>query len=81
MGPGRRREGTDGAFPTVEGGREVVRRARVSAEFRAFAGGGTSPVTLWLRGLVRRAHAACGGPGVGRSVCASPATQASPSSR
>ncbi|MFK0238492.1 dienelactone hydrolase family protein [Streptomyces vinaceus] len=57
--------GTDGAFPTVEGGREVVRRACVSAEFRAFAGGGTSPVTVWLRGLARRAHTACGGPGVG----------------
>ncbi|MEU2514235.1 dienelactone hydrolase family protein [Streptomyces syringium] len=57
--------GTDGAWPTVEGGREVVRRACVSAEFRAFAGGGTSPVTTWLRGLARRAHAECGGPGVG----------------
>ncbi|WP_370417972.1 dienelactone hydrolase family protein [Streptomyces sp. QH1-20] len=57
--------GTDGAWPTVEAGREVVRRACVSAEFRAFAGGGTSPVTTWLRGLARRAHAECGGPGVG----------------
>ncbi|PKV89606.1 dienelactone hydrolase family protein [Streptomyces sp. TLI_146] len=57
--------GTDGAYPTAEGGREVVRRACVSAEFRAFAGGGTSPVTAWLRGLARRAHAECGGPGVG----------------
>jgi dienelactone hydrolase len=57
--------GTDGAYPTVEGGQEVVRRACVSAEFRAFAGGGTSPVTAWLRGLARRAHAECGGPGVG----------------
>ncbi|MGW5418710.1 dienelactone hydrolase family protein [Streptomyces sp. NPDC003943] len=57
--------GTDGAFPTVEGGGEVVRRACVSAEFRAFAGGGTSPVAAWLRGLARRAHAECGGPGVG----------------
>ncbi|WKX68611.1 dienelactone hydrolase family protein [Streptomyces sp. XD-27] len=57
--------GTDGAYPTAERGREVVRRACVSAEFRAFAGGGTSPVTAWLRGLARQAHAACGGPGVG----------------
>ncbi|MFI8999645.1 dienelactone hydrolase family protein [Streptomyces sp. NPDC053541] len=57
--------GTDGAFPTAGGGQEVVRRACVSAEFRAFAGGGTSPVTHWLRGLARRAHAECGGPGVG----------------
>ncbi|MFF9012769.1 dienelactone hydrolase family protein [Streptomyces sp. NPDC014870] len=57
--------GTDGAYPTIEEGREVVRRACVSAEFRAFAGGGTSPVTRWLRGLARQTHAACGGPGVG----------------
>ncbi|WP_067831684.1 dienelactone hydrolase family protein [Actinomadura kijaniata] len=57
--------GTDGAHPTTEAGREVIRRACVSAEFRAFAGGGTSPVTAWLRGLARRAHAECGGPGVG----------------
>ncbi|MFC5826169.1 dienelactone hydrolase family protein [Nonomuraea insulae] len=57
--------GIDGAYPTVEGGKEVIRRACVSAEFRAFAGGGTSPVTAWLRGLARQAHAECGGPGVG----------------
>ncbi|MBB5850566.1 dienelactone hydrolase family protein [Amycolatopsis umgeniensis] len=57
--------GTDGAHPTVEEGQKVVRRACVSAEFRAFAGGGTSPVTGWLRGLARLAHAECGGPGVG----------------
>ncbi len=57
--------GTDGAYPTAEGGAEVIRRACVSAEFRAFAGGGTSPVTVWLRGLARQAHAECGGPGVG----------------
>ncbi|MFG3257049.1 dienelactone hydrolase family protein [Streptomyces sp. NPDC048172] len=56
--------GLDGAYPGAEG-TEVVRRACVSAEFRAFAGGGTSPVTAWLRGLAREAHAACGGPGVG----------------
>ncbi|MEH6372864.1 dienelactone hydrolase family protein [Streptomyces sp. KLMMK] len=57
--------GTDGAYPTAEAGEKTVRRACVSAEFRAFAGGGTSPVTVWLRGLARRAHAECGGPGVG----------------
>ncbi len=57
--------GTDGAYPTAEEGEQVVRRACVSAEFRAFAGGGTSPVTSWLRGLARLAHAECGGPGVG----------------
>lgn len=57
--------GVDGAYPTVEEGADVVRRACVSAEFRAFAGGGTSPVTRWLRGLARLAHDECGGPGVG----------------
>ncbi|NDU74956.1 dienelactone hydrolase [Actinomadura sp. DSM 109109] len=57
--------GRDGAYPTAEDGERTVRRACVSAEFRAFAGGGTSPVTAWLRGLARRAHAECGGPGVG----------------
>lgn len=35
--------GIDGAYPTVEGGREVFRRACVSAEFRAFAGAGPAP--------------------------------------
>ncbi|MGW0770068.1 dienelactone hydrolase family protein [Streptomyces sp. NPDC002676] len=57
--------GVDGAYPTTEAGEAVVRRACVSAEFRAFAGGGTSPVVAWLRGLARIAHADCGGPGVG----------------
>ncbi|MGV9266887.1 dienelactone hydrolase family protein [Kitasatospora sp. NPDC003701] len=57
--------GVDGACPTVEGGEEVIRRVCVSAEFRALAGGGTSPVVAWLRGLARQAHAECGGPGVG----------------
>lgn len=57
--------GTDGAYPTMEGGTEVVRRACVSSEFRAFAGGGTSPVTTWLRGLARLAHDESGGSGVG----------------
>lgn len=57
--------GHDGAYPTAEAGEAVVRRACVSAEFRAFAGGGTSPVVSWLRGLARTAHAQCGGPGVG----------------
>ncbi|KAA1423897.1 dienelactone hydrolase [Mumia zhuanghuii] len=57
--------GTDGAYPTVEDGAAVMKRACVSAEFRAFAGGGTSPVVTWLRALARLAHDECGGPGVG----------------
>ena len=57
--------GVDGAYPTAREGADVLRRACVSAEFRAFAGGGTSPVVDWLRGLARIAHAECAGPGVG----------------
>lgn len=57
--------GVDGAYPTTDAGRSVARRACVSAEFRAFAGGGTSPVASWLRGLARIAHDERGGPGVG----------------
>ncbi|MDK0524346.1 dienelactone hydrolase family protein [Streptomyces sp. ML-6] len=57
--------GVDGAYPLAEAQETVVRRACVSAEFRAFAGGGTSPVVTWLRGLARLAHAERGGPGVG----------------
>ncbi|MEV8535220.1 dienelactone hydrolase family protein [Streptomyces sp. NPDC051211] len=57
--------GVDGAYPLAEARETIVRRACVSAEFRAFAGGGTSPVVTWLRGLARLAHAERGGPGVG----------------
>jgi len=57
--------GIDGAYPTVELAGPIVRRACVSKEFRAFAGGGTSPVAEWLRALARAAHQECGGPGVG----------------
>lgn len=57
--------GVDGAYPTVELAEPIVRRACVSKEFRAFAGGGSSPVAEWLRALARTAHDECGGPGVG----------------
>lgn len=57
--------GEDGAEATVERGARTFKRACVSAEFRAFAGGGTSPVVTWLRALARQAHDECGGPGVG----------------
>lgn len=57
--------GRDGAVPQADEGAQVFQRACVSAEFRAFAGNGASPVTQWLRGLAREAHFACGGPGVG----------------
>jgi dienelactone hydrolase len=61
--------GTDGAVPTAEEGEAIMRRACISAEFRAFANkkgtNKSSPITLWLRALARLAHAQCGGPGVG----------------
>ena len=57
--------GRDGAVPQVEEGRATFRQACVSAEFRAFAGNESSPVTTWLRALARLAHQECGGPGVG----------------
>ncbi|MFH8447690.1 dienelactone hydrolase family protein [Streptomyces fungicidicus] len=57
--------GVDGTYPLAEAGEAVMRRACVSAEFRAFGGGGTSPVVTWLRGLARLAHSERGGPGVG----------------
>jgi dienelactone hydrolase len=40
-------------------------RACVSREFSVLARRGASPITHWLRALCRRAHAECGGPGVG----------------
>jgi dienelactone hydrolase len=57
--------GRDGAVPQAEEGAAIFRRACVSAEFRALGAGASSPVTAWLRGLARLAHADCGGPGVG----------------
>jgi dienelactone hydrolase len=57
--------GRDGAIPSAEEGAAIFQRACISAEFHAFAGRGSSPVTQWLRGLARRAHTECGGPGVG----------------
>lgn len=57
--------GRDGAVASADEGAAIFRKACVSAEFRAFAGGGSSPVTAWLRALARFAHGECGGPGVG----------------
>ena len=57
--------GRDGALPDVEEAVATFRRTCVSAEFRALAAGEPTPIARWLRGLARRAHEACGGPGVG----------------
>ncbi|MFF3573106.1 dienelactone hydrolase family protein [Nocardia jiangxiensis] len=57
--------GRDGAYPEAEAGVEVFKRACVSAEFRAFGAGKSSPVAVWLRALAALAHRECGGLGVG----------------
>lgn len=58
--------GRDGGVPDAEQGAGIFQRACMSAQFRALGGGGkSSPVTRWLMGLARVAHAECGGPGVG----------------
>ena len=57
--------GRDGALPGVEEAIATFRRTCVSAEFRKLAADQPSPITRWLRGLARMAHAECGGPGVG----------------
>ncbi|AXK41311.1 dienelactone hydrolase family protein [Erythrobacter aureus] len=57
--------GRDGAVPAADEGSQTFKKVCVAAEFHAFAGKGSSPVTGWLRGLARLAHKECGGPGVG----------------
>jgi dienelactone hydrolase len=57
--------GRDGALPSADEGAAIFQRACVSAEFRALAANGSSPVTHWLRSLAKLAHHECGGPGVG----------------
>ena len=57
--------GKDGAVSEAGAGAAVFQRACVSAEFRAFGAGASSPISQWLRALSRLAHKECGGPGVG----------------
>lgn len=57
--------GRDGMVVSAEEGDQVFKRACVSAEFRAFGAGRSSPVAGWLRALARLAHSERGGPGVG----------------
>lgn len=42
-----------------------IARACIAKEFHVLASRGSSPITVWLRALARKAHAECGGPGVG----------------
>jgi dienelactone hydrolase len=57
--------GRDGVVPQAEEGLAILRRACISAEFRALAANASSPVTQWLMALARMAHQECGGDGVG----------------
>jgi dienelactone hydrolase len=54
--------GKEFSLPYVMG---QMARACISREFSVLARGESSPITDWLRGLCRRAHQDCGGPGVG----------------
>jgi len=40
-------------------------RACIAKEFHVLASRRSSPITNWLRALARKAHAECGGPGIG----------------
>lgn len=40
-------------------------RVCISREFYVFASNKTSPIVKWLQAICRKAHAECGGPGVG----------------
>lgn len=40
-------------------------RVCISQEFRVLGAGESSPIVDWMRALARKAHAECGGPGVG----------------
>jgi len=57
--------GRPGAAASAHEGAEIMKRACVSAEFRVFAGGGTSPIVDRLRQLAKAAHEERGGAGVG----------------
>jgi len=44
---------------------QSMARACIAREFHVLASRGSSPITIWLRALARKAHQECGGPGVG----------------
>lgn len=44
---------------------QMVMNICIRREFHVWAGQGSSPIVDWLRALARKAHAECGGPGVG----------------
>ena len=45
--------------------REVLTAICIRREFHIWSGSGSSPIVDWLRALARKAHAECGGNGVG----------------
>lgn len=45
--------------------REMFLNVCIRREFNVWANGKSSPIVEWLRALARKAHAECGGPGVG----------------
>ena len=45
--------------------REVLTAMCIRREFHLWSGAGSSPIVDWLRALARKAHAECGGKGVG----------------
>jgi dienelactone hydrolase len=57
--------GTPGRPLSVPYALSQMARVCVSREFAVLACRESSPITGWLRALCRRAHAECGGPGVG----------------
>jgi len=44
---------------------QSMARACIAREFHVLASRESSPITIWLRALARKAHQECGGPGVG----------------
>lgn len=57
--------GTPGRPLSVPYAAGEMLRACISREFSVLARNASSPITDWLRALCRKAHADCGGPGVG----------------
>ena len=58
--------------------RSMLSAICIHREFNAWSTGRSSPIVEWLRALARKAHAECGGRGVGAIGCASPAASRSP---
>ncbi|MCW2601511.1 MAG: hypothetical protein JWM02_3340 [Frankiales bacterium] len=63
--------GTPGAPMSVSNVMKVIAKVCISSEFNTWATNRTSPITTWLRALVKELHEELGGPGVGAlGMCA-----------